>query len=279
MTIHTGLPAMKGLRMRMWRRRFRSVMSKSGFRMIAANGEARRSLAPYVAPRFLDRVPVAPSNFDGEQIDQVLASRRTRGEIEALLGLKQSDFRLIVGAQFIERKGVEDLLTSLEMFRDEGAVVDCLWLTPSPPGEYGAVLSQPNWRGLIEFRTQREIVQNELSYPETVARLGDCFILPSHVEGLPLALIEAMALGVPCISTTVNAIPEAIRSGHNGLLVPPHEPKALALAIRQMRDQREIRETFGKRARRDAWATFEVLQSSQATFAVFTELSEQAAAR
>lgn len=63
---------------------------------------------------------------------------------------------------------------------------------------------------------------------------ADVFVLPSFAEGIPVALMEAMALRVPCISTTVAGIPELIQSGETGLLVPPSNLHTLTAAIERL---------------------------------------------
>jgi glycosyltransferase involved in cell wall biosynthesis len=82
--------------------------------------------------------------------------------------------------------------------------------------------------------------------------MADVFVLASFAEGLPVALMEAMALGVPCISTTIAAIPELIQSGQNGLLVPPANIAVLAAALRQLASDPQLRLQLGKEARRTA---------------------------
>jgi glycosyltransferase involved in cell wall biosynthesis len=57
------------------------------------------------------------------------------------------------------------------------------------------------------------------------------FVLPSHAEGLPVALLEAMAIGLPCIATDVGSAPDLLGDRHAGVLVPPHQPSRLALAM------------------------------------------------
>lgn len=79
---------------------------------------------------------------------------------------------------------------------------------------------------------------------------ADIFVLASFAEGLPVALMEAMALGVPCVSTTIAAIPELIHDGMNGLLVPPANVEALAEAMRQLAVDESFRISLGREARR-----------------------------
>ena len=68
--------------------------------------------------------------------------------------------------------------------------------------------------------------------PEILAAL-DLFVLPSLWEGFSLALLEALAMGTPVIATAVGGAAEVIRSGHDGLLIPPAEESSLAAAVRE----------------------------------------------
>lgn len=60
---------------------------------------------------------------------------------------------------------------------------------------------------------------------------ADAFALPSHTEGMPNGLLEAMATGLPCVATSVGAVPDVLRDGGAGPLVPPRDPRALAPAL------------------------------------------------
>jgi len=75
------------------------------------------------------------------------------------------------------------------------------------------------------------------------------FCLPSHAEGLPMAVLEAMAAGRAVVATRVGAIPELIEDGVNGLLVPPHDVSLLSAALASVLHDDALRGRLGARAR------------------------------
>jgi glycosyltransferase involved in cell wall biosynthesis len=75
------------------------------------------------------------------------------------------------------------------------------------------------------------------------------FVLPSYVEGMPMALLEAMSLGLPVIATPVGGVPEIVTHELDGLLVPPGDVDALAAAITRLTSEPELRERLGRAAR------------------------------
>ncbi|WP_437550052.1 glycosyltransferase family 4 protein [Sorangium sp. So ce367] len=87
-----------------------------------------------------------------------------------------------------------------------------------------------------------------------VYRDADVFCLPSHGEGLPNALLEAMASGLPCVVTPVGAVSEVIHGegGRVALLVAPRDEDALRGALRSLRDDPSLRAQLGEAARRRA---------------------------
>jgi colanic acid/amylovoran biosynthesis glycosyltransferase len=74
---------------------------------------------------------------------------------------------------------------------------------------------------------------------------ADIFALASFAEGVPVALMEAMAMQVPCVSTTIAGIPELIRDGLDGLLVPPSSSDALASALVRLIKDPALRRSLG----------------------------------
>jgi len=70
---------------------------------------------------------------------------------------------------------------------------------------------------------------------------ANIFCLPSFAEGLPVVLMEAMAMQIPCVSTNIAGIPELIRNDIDGLLVPASDLDALTEALTKLMDDSELR--------------------------------------
>jgi glycosyltransferase involved in cell wall biosynthesis len=80
-------------------------------------------------------------------------------------------------------------------------------------------------------------------------RQADLFALPSFAEGIPVVLMEAMAMEIPCVTTRITGIPELIRDQVDGLLVTPSSEEELAAAIARLMDDSKLRMQLGKSAR------------------------------
>jgi glycosyltransferase involved in cell wall biosynthesis len=97
----------------------------------------------------------------------------------------------------------------------------------------------------------------------------DVVVLPSRSEGVPLALLEAMAAGRPVVATAVGGNPFAL--GDAGLLVPPDAPKPLAAAIARVLDDPALAAALGARARARAEARFSERAMAAAYMALYDE--------
>jgi glycosyltransferase involved in cell wall biosynthesis len=75
------------------------------------------------------------------------------------------------------------------------------------------------------------------------------FALPSHAEGLPMSLLEAMAAGCPVVAAASGGIPDLVIDGVNGLLVPAGDADALAQALHRMLVDRELAARLSREAR------------------------------
>jgi glycosyltransferase involved in cell wall biosynthesis len=147
---------------------------------------------------------------------------------------RTSRLRILGVGRLVPKKGFDTLVEACALLRDRG--VDLEAVLAGAPGE-----SEPGLRRRIEqlglygrVRLVGERSQAEL-YDEY--RRASVLCLPCRVlddgdrDGIPNVLVEAMACGVPVISTEVSGIPELIRSEETGLLVPPDRPGELAAAL------------------------------------------------
>ena len=107
--------------------------------------------------------------------------------------------------------------------------------------------------------------------PEFLAGL-DLYVLPSDSEGIGLAIIEAMAAGLPVVATRVGGVPEAVVDGETGFLVPPRQPKALAQAIVRLLVDPDLAKYMGASGRARAEAMFDAKTTAEKTVGVYKDV-------
>lgn len=107
--------------------------------------------------------------------------------------------------------------------------------------------------GMIRERVQKDYVGSvEVLGPKTnvveYLQAADIWTLPSRTEGLPLSLLEAMACGLPVVASRVGGIPDVVKDGVNGLLIPPEDTVALADRLQHAVKLDESVQELGRRA-------------------------------
>jgi glycosyltransferase involved in cell wall biosynthesis len=107
---------------------------------------------------------------------------------------------------------------------------------------------------------------------EKIAIDFDVILMPSLSEGLPLALLESMALGKPVVASEVGGIPEVIKDGINGVLVPPGDAGALAEKVVGLLISDKLRENLGKNARQTILSQFTARIMAEKTLRIYDEL-------
>lgn len=164
-------------------------------------------------------------------------------------------------------KGVFDLLDALALL---APARPALRLLVGGEGDSAALLAHAAAQGLA----QRVQLLGWLDPGARAAALAraQCFCLPSHDEGLPMAMLEAMAAGKAVVATAVGGIPDVIDSGANGLLVPPRAPAALAAALARLLDDAPACQAMGAAARRTVAARFGAGQMVAALASLYQQL-------
>ena len=100
----------------------------------------------------------------------------------------------------------------------------------------------------------------------------DAFVLPSLAEGIPVVLMEAMASGVPCVTTPVNGIPELVRHDVNGLLATPGDVDALSTQLGRMVADGELRARLGQAARQTVCDQYDTHRNVEGLSQLFTSI-------
>ena len=116
---------------------------------------------------------------------------------------------------------------------------------------------------------------------DKVKLLGGCdlFMLPSYSEGLPYALLESMAAGIPVIATPVGAIPDVVANGTHGVLVPVRDGKAIAEALAALCLDRERISWMSRACRRRIRAAYSIERVAAEFSQVYGELAQRGAAK
>jgi glycosyltransferase involved in cell wall biosynthesis len=170
----------------------------------------------------------------------------------------RADARVVLAvSRLTEQKGVDVAIAALRELPEDVVLV---------------VLGEGPQRPALE-RLARELAVAERVFllgrvPDVAAWLGRARVLvhPARWEGFGLAVLEAMLAGLPVVATTVSSLPELV--GADGLLVPPDDPRALALAAVTALERPELGETLRTRARTE----FSVARMAERTIAVYERL-------
>lgn len=185
--------------------------------------------------------------------------------------------RIVAVGRFKQKKGFDLLIDACALLADERRDIVCEIIGY---GDQESALRQrivehgvSGWVSLRPPVTHAHMVEE--------LQQADLFVLPCRQcvdgdrDGIPNALLEAMACGVPVLSTRVSGIPEVIVSGHNGLLVEPDDADALANAIRRLADDAALRRRLGRQGREVVTDRFDWQSSAHSLIDLLTQRAGQ----
>jgi glycosyltransferase involved in cell wall biosynthesis len=207
------------------------------------------ALRPYAGQA---RLVVVPNAFDPDALPtraEVVAAHRGCDERET-----QVPCRFLFLAMVREIKGVADLIEAARMLRVRGTPFELRIVGPATDGDGERWRQQVRDAGLADVVTFVGSVSGAAKARELA--WADCFVHPSHSEGLPNSVLEGGAAGLPVIATTVGAVPEVynppdlIAAGAElplGPLVAPRDPSALAREMERMATDANLRREVGER--------------------------------
>ena len=207
----------------------------SGF--IAVSEDAARAVREQIRPP-ADRLFTIPNGVDTDRYGHAVDA----AEVRARMGIPADGPLVTVVAKLMEQKGHRVLLDALP------AVLD------RHPGLQVALAGEGPLRDEVASRAAAlgamvHLVGNRTDVTDLLAA-SDLFVLPSLWEGLPMALLEAMASGLPVIATAVSGSRDVVVPDESGLLVPAGDAGALAAAMAALLADRDRARELGVAARR-----------------------------
>ena len=217
---------------------------------------ARSQMMKHSAYMYWHKMVVTPLGVDVEQF----AARPEREAAEV--------FEILCVGRLVAAKGQHMLIDAVAQLTEEGRKVRLRLVGGGAGAEtlrvHTARLDQPE---IVVF--EGPINQDRI---RDFYAQADVFALPSFAEGLPVVLMEAMAMEIPCLSTHINGIPEMIRDGQDGLLVPPSDLESLTHALRRLMDDPKLRLRLARNGRKRIVERYNLPRNLERLAAVFSEL-------
>lgn len=179
--------------------------------------------------------------------------------------------RVVAVGRLVEKKGFADLIDACAILAKHGRSFSCQMIGGGE--EQSALADRIQRLGL----TDRVEMLGPQPPSAVIAAIQSAALLAApcivgddgNRDGLPTVLLEAMALGTPCISTNVTGIPEIVRDGDTGMLVPQRDPVALATAIERLLDQPNLRRRLAGNARQLIEDEFDIHENTRSIRELF----------
>ena len=276
-TMHNAISTNARWRQMIWTARMQVVSRLPGFHIFTSNHDTRNKIRPLVAPAFWEDIAVTYTCVDPEQIAKTLDRESDISVIRKRNGFDVYDFIVLAVGQFIDRKGRWVFLDAAKQYENEDSHTKFVWLTPVWPDEsIQARIAEYELGESFKLKLSANVGSTREEVLEFF-RIADVFALPSFVEGLPIALLEAMALGLPSISTNVYAIPEAIHHGETGILIEAGDAEALAREIKELKNDPALRQKLAKTGSKYVLEHFDERVASQIAIAKYRGCFDDAA--
>lgn len=165
---------------------------------------------------------------------------------------KYFSYLLFLG-RYGQRKGIFDLLEAVEILLSKGNRIKLICAGDGDIETVRECVKEKSLeksihvKGWIDSTAREELLREAMS-----------LVLPSYAEGLPMAILEAMAAGVPVVATNVGGIPDAIDDGVEGFLVSPGDKQGIVDAIEKLVNEPDLVDQMGKAAHQRAQRLFSV---------------------
>jgi glycosyltransferase involved in cell wall biosynthesis len=168
------------------------------------------------------------------------------------LGLKESEAVVLCAGRLSHEKGHADLLAATAILTSSAVVPPFRVVIAGHGPEHHALVHQAETSGIAD----RVVFAGFQRHMAPLFAMASILALPSHSEGSPNVVLEAMAAGLPIAATCVGGVPEILVSGETGLLVPPRDPAAMSEALAKLLSDAELSRRLGQSAQEEALSSY-----------------------
>jgi glycosyltransferase involved in cell wall biosynthesis len=226
------------------------VLSHLAYRVVGVSDDTTHNLRHY------EKIPESklatiPNGIDLQPV------RTDPARLRQELGISPATTVIGTAGRLTHQKGMEFLIQAAGLLAPR--FPDLTVLIVGEGSEQNALQEMVRSAGLQD---RVRLLGLRMDIPDLLA-LFDIYALPSRWEGLPMAILEAMAASLPIVASAVGGVPTAVREGVNGLLVPPENPVALAGALEKLLDEPQLRKRMGEAGRKRYEAGFTARQMTR----------------
>jgi glycosyltransferase involved in cell wall biosynthesis len=224
------------------------------------------------------------SNFNKKFLNRIIPQHNTSSKIHIVrcgidtlkfsaskvCAVKHKPIILSIG-RLVEKKGYPYLIKACKILVDKNIDFQCIIIGDGPQKNYLKKLIGVNH--LSKFVTLVGVIFQEKII--NFLNKTDIFVLPciqsadNDMDGIPVVLMEAMAMKIPVISTHISGIPELIKNMETGLLVPPKNEKALAEGIKFLKENIDLRKKLGDAGRKWVIENYEITKNTDKLYEIY----------
>ena len=228
------------------------LLSYLAYRVVGVSDDTTHNLRHY------EKIPegklaTIPNGIDLQPI------RSDASQLRQELGIAPGTPVIGTAGRLTHQKGMEFLVQAAEILRPRFPDFRVLIVGEGKGNEQAELQEMVDRAGLQDHV---HLLGLRMDIPDLLA-LFDIYALPSRWEGLPMAILEAMAAGLPIVGSAVGGVPTAVREGVNGFLVEPEDAASLAGSLERLLNDPHLRRRMGEAGRKRYEASFTARQMTR----------------
>lgn len=210
------------------------------------------------------------NGIDTSHFDPGLFSEQQKEELQMELGFSEDDFVFIFVGRLVKDKGINELIVAFEKLHGQYPKVKLLLV-----GDYETDLDPLLPQTLDKIQNSRFMVHTGFMYDvRPYLNISNALVFPTYREGFPNVVLQAGAMGLPCIVTDINGCNEIIEEGKNGLIIPVKDSDAIFKAMQRLYSDKNLYISLQNAARQSIVSRYEQQVVWEAILAEYKKLEQ-----